>query len=140
MLVGARVGGGQAGWCAAQCRREHTTVRSATVLLPLHPSSAGVGFSDFPTSCAGITVLTRAQLEQSSVWFFLQVGACMHQQAGSLLGGCNWCQRQIRHGAPGIAAPCVQPLAWEVWVLWLGLAGNFAFQMPLLPACKGLWC
>ena len=46
-------------------------------MLSLLPSaaglSAGVMFSDFPSTCSGIAVLTRARLQQSSIWFFLQV-------------------------------------------------------------------
>ncbi|KAI7841698.1 hypothetical protein COHA_004565 [Chlorella ohadii] len=57
--------------------------------------SAGVMFSDFPSTCSGIAVLTRARLQQSSIWFFLQ------------------------------------PLAWGVWVLWLGLTAALIILMWL---------
>lgn len=55
---------------------------------PPPPGRAGIGFSDFPSTCAGIAVLTRAHVQAASIWFFLQ------------------------------------PLAWGVWALWLGLTGG----------------
>ena len=38
----------------------------------MHPPCTGIAFSDFPSTCAGIAVLTRARVQSANIWFFLE--------------------------------------------------------------------